>query len=204
MNLTQTEHPVIYFRSRFRRIMLTRLDFFPACIFIPDHDDVYSSISLSDNPLTSIEGFPMYIDGSVRTSNLHGITNLKGSPLAISGEFATYLNRGLTSLEGSPLFVEWGFDISHTSITSLEGGPLYVGGSYDFSYVPIKSISELKHLPYYVGSLLQRGQIEGQWYTERELYQIVRSIGKTTIGDMESILGPISNIGSRETILDFL
>ncbi len=103
---------------------------------------------LSGCSLTSMEGFPVEITGSLKAEN-NNFEDLKGCTKKIGKSLILDHNRLLKSLEGSPEEIIEDFKIySCSSLTSLEGSPKKVGGSMDCSNTYIK---DLKGSPKEIG-----------------------------------------------------
>lgn len=84
-----------------------------APIVIAHSDHVYSGLysqSYSEDLITSLEGGPLYVDGTMDIS----------------------YNR-CTSLQGSPIYVGRNFNCSTNPLESLEGMPKYIGGTFTCS-----------------------------------------------------------------------
>ena len=99
---------------------------------------VKENFTCSFNQLTSLEGAPNTVDGSLYCGG-NQLTSLEGAPQTVGGHFICYYNQ-LTSLEGAPKTVNRDFNCSNNQLTSLKGAQTLVCGSFDCDSNPLKSL----------------------------------------------------------------
>lgn len=110
---------------------------------------VTGNFKIDDKSITSLEGFPKFVDGELGIRDCKNLTSLKGCPESIGGRFILSGSPLITTLEGCPRNVGGSFDLSNLGLTDLKGSPHTTHG--DFSCNGNKNLTSLEGAPDYVG-----------------------------------------------------
>lgn len=94
---------------------------------------------IDQNELTSCEGFPKFVDGSLLCYS-NEITSLKHCTTEVNGIFDCSQNK-LSSLEYCPKTINGDFNCSYNQLTSLKHSPKTVNGNY---YCQANKLTSLK------------------------------------------------------------
>lgn len=105
------------------------------------------NFEVSGTGITSLDGSPDKIGGSLLLHTNPGLTSLKGMTQDIGMDFQCF-HSGITSLEGAPREIRGNFYCNYGNLSSLEGAPLKVGGNFGCGYNPLTS---LKGAPLEIG-----------------------------------------------------
>lgn len=106
---------------------------------------VTGDFKIDDKSITSLEGFPKFVDGILSIRGCKNLKSLQGCPEVASKGFILAESPLVTSLEGCPRNVGGSFVISGLDIRDLTGSPPVVYG--DFSCAENKKLTTLKGCP---------------------------------------------------------
>jgi len=87
------------------------------------------TVEMDDYELTSLEGMPTKVDGSVYLAD-NDLSSLKGISREITEDCSLSGNASLKTLEHSPKKVNGQFAVSRVSLKSLKGMPEYIGRDF--------------------------------------------------------------------------
>jgi hypothetical protein len=133
-------------------------------------------ISIVNSKVTNLNNFDLSeVTNSINLRNCN-LTSLEGLPTKLNGSLDLFNNNKLQSLEYCSEKIGQNFDISDTKITSLKYGPKYIGGDFKAHNIFIDS---LKYGPSVKGSYYIRNcknltsleyiqsEIKGDFYCDR-------------------------------------
>lgn len=90
--------------------------------------------------VTTLEGFPSYIEDYFGCHYPHQLTDLRGAPRFVGNDFYICSSKKLTSLEGGPVEVGRGYNVNGCGLTSLVGAPEQINYDFDCSRTNITDL----------------------------------------------------------------